>query len=274
MINQSRRKRIDIVSIITLLFVSSIAAAGSASAGEPPSADIWYLGHCGYAVKTAKHLVIFDYIELEENPVERGLDKGFVDPAEIAGLDVIVFTTHSHIDHYDPIIRTWHKTIPKIRYVFGWKVEEESGVYSMDKPRDRLELDGVLIHTVNSHHSGVPEVAYLVQLDGLTLFHEGDYQGRMGRNEPSNIKEDMAYLKKFIDRVDLAFVGNWTGEPVLDILRGLEPKMIFPMHDRKKEHLYKNFSGKLTEKGIELPVLCPEARGDKFVLQNDTVRPD
>ena len=197
-----------------------------------------------------------------------------MDPNEIADLDVIVFTTHSHIDHYDPIILSWRETIPEIRYVFGWKVDDEPGLYSMDKLRDRLELDGVLIHTVNSHHSGVPEVAYLVQLDGLTLFHEGDYQGRMGRDELSNVKRDMAYLKKFAGRVDLAFVGNWTGEPILDILRGLEPEAIFPMHDRKKEHRYKSFPGQLAERGFEQPVLCPEARGDKFVLQKGTVRPD
>jgi L-ascorbate metabolism protein UlaG (beta-lactamase superfamily) len=268
------RKRNDSAAIFTLVFVLFILIAGFASASGLPSAEIWYLGHCGYAVKTAKHLIIFDYIELEENPIERGLDKGFVNPAEIADLDVIVFTTHSHIDHYDPIIRSWRETIPKIQYVFGWKVEEEPGVYSMDKLRDRLELDGVLIYTVNSHHSGVPEVAYLVQLDGLTLFHEGDYQGRMSRNEPPNVKEDMAYLRELVDRVDLVFVGNWTGEPILDILRGLEPKAIFPMHDRKKEHLYKNFPRELAERGFEQPVFCPEARGDKFVLQKNTVRPD
>ncbi|MEJ2720438.1 MAG: MBL fold metallo-hydrolase, partial [bacterium] len=213
-------------------------------------------------------------IELEENPVERGLDKGFVDPAEIADLDVIVCTTHSHIDHYDPIILSWREKIPHIRYVFGWKVEDEPGVYSMDKPRDRLELDDVVIHTVNSHHSGVPEVAYLVQLDGVTLFHEGDYQGRMGRDAPSNVKEDMAYLRKIVDRVDLAFVGNWNGEPIVDILRGLEPRTVFPMHDRKKEYLYKDFPGKLAQRGIELPVVYPSARGDKFVLHEGTVRPE
>jgi L-ascorbate metabolism protein UlaG (beta-lactamase superfamily) len=273
MSRRGRNRRNDVASL-TLVFLLCILATGSASAIESPSAEIWYLGHCGYAVKTAKHLAIFDYIELEESPVERGLDKGFIDPAEIADLDVIVFTTHSHIDHYDPIILSWRETTPKIRYVFGWKFEDEPGVYSMDKPRDRLELDGVLIHTVNSHHSEVPEVAYLVQLDGLTLFHEGDYQGRMGRNEPSNVEEDMAYLRKFVDRVDLAFVGNWTGEPVLDILRGLEPEVIFPMHERKKEHLYKNFPGELAKRGLTQPVLCPDARGDKFTLQNGTVRRD
>lgn len=274
MVNQRCRERNSCAAIITLFLMLSVLIAGFASASESPPAEIWYLGHCGYAVKTAKHLVIIDYIELEENPVERGLDKGFVDPAEIADLDVIVFITHSHIDHYDPIVLSWRETIPSIRYVFGWKVEEEPGVYSMDKLRDRMELDGVVVYTVNSHHSGLPEVAYLVQLDGLTLFHEGDYQGRMGRNEPFRVKEDMAYLKKLVDRVDLAFVGNWTGEPILDILHGLQPQAIFPMHDRKKEQLYKNFPGELAERGFEQPVLCPEARGDKFVLQNGIVRSD
>ncbi|NHJ46171.1 MAG: hypothetical protein FK733_00150, partial [Asgard group archaeon] len=49
---------------------------------------IWYLGHCGYAVKTENHLLIFDYIELEEKPTERAIGEGFVDPEEIKDLNV------------------------------------------------------------------------------------------------------------------------------------------------------------------------------------------
>lgn len=268
-----------ITRISTLLVVMVLASlcgptgAKPALANSSPAVDIWYLGHCGYAVKTAGHLLIFDYTASQETPDERGLDLGHIDPDEIADLDVIVFVTHAHTDHYDKTILTWRNTVPRIRYVFGWQVTAGPGLYVAAEPRARLELDGVSIHTVNSHHSGVPEVAYLVQVDGLTLFFEGDYQGRMGRGEPSRIKEDMAYLRQFVDMVDLAFVGSWTGEPIRDILDGLEPAVIFPIHGGNQEEEYQDFAQDLAELGYKQPVPCPAARGDRFVLLDGTVSP-
>jgi hypothetical protein len=74
--------------------------------------------------------------------------------------------------------------------------------------------------------------------------------------------------------LDRGFVGDWTGEPILDILRGLEPAAIFPMHDRGKEHLYLEFARDLADLGFEQPVLCPSAQGDRFVFHQGKVRPD
>ncbi|MFH1842508.1 MAG: hypothetical protein ABIF77_04825 [bacterium] len=166
----------------------------------------------GYVVQTADHFLIFDYIELEEEPTKCGLDMGFVDPAEIADRAVTVFVTNSHLDRYDEIILGWQEQIENIRYIFGWQVEEGPGRYSLPASRAELELAGLSIHTVNSHHSGVAEVGYLIQADGLVLFHAGDYQGRMGRGEPSNAVADMRYLRTKADRVDLLFLGAWTGD--------------------------------------------------------------
>ena len=113
--------------LLAAAMLASVTPAGAAGAAPasigPGDAVIWYLGHCGYAVETERHLLIFDYIELEERPTERGLAHGFVDPAEIAGRDVVVFVTHSHVDHYDPLILEWRRSVARIRYVFGWQPE-------------------------------------------------------------------------------------------------------------------------------------------------------
>jgi L-ascorbate metabolism protein UlaG (beta-lactamase superfamily) len=238
-----------------------------------PEATIWYLGHCGYAVQTAKHFLIFDYIELEENPTERGLDVGFADPAEIAKLNlpVTVFVTHSHVDHFDEIILSWQDTIETIQYVFGWPQKESPNRHVMTGRRAELVLDGIKIHTVDSHHSGVIEAGYLVQVDGLCLFHAGDYQGRPGRGRASRAVEDMQHLMTKTDRVDLLFIGAWLGGPYPDIIEGLAPRVIFPMHHRKQEEKYQTFADDVSELGLTPPVICPTKRGDRFVYREGVV---
>jgi L-ascorbate metabolism protein UlaG (beta-lactamase superfamily) len=248
------------------------AQAFQAPANGPGVATIWYLGHCGYAVRTARHLLTFDYIELEETARERGLSKGFVDPSEIAGLDVSVFVSHNHVDHYDPLILDWQKAIPTIRYFFGWNAGLGSRHRDMEGPRASAALDGLQIDTVNSHHSGVAEVAWLVRVDGLAIFHAGDYQGKMARGAPSNAAEDMRYLMSKAGRVDLAFVGATVDDWNLTVIRALAPSVAFPMHYRKREEQYKVFAADLAKAGIDTPVVCPARRGDRFEFRDGRVR--
>ncbi|UCC11471.1 MAG: MBL fold metallo-hydrolase, partial [candidate division WOR-3 bacterium] len=234
-------------------------------------AVIWYLGHCGYAIRTVHHLLIFDYIELEEDPQERGLSRGFVDPSELRDMNVCVLVTHSHIDHFDESIFTWEQEIDTVRYFFGWQLSNDQKYYYLEGPRAKKLFDDIEIFTVNSHHSQVPEVAYLVKVDGLVLYHGGDYQGRMGRDAPSNVLDDMKYLKTNADSVDIFFIGAWTGEPYMQSIHALEPTILFPMHDRKKEYKYKQFASDVKELGIDVPVICPEKRGDCYHFRNGEI---
>jgi L-ascorbate metabolism protein UlaG (beta-lactamase superfamily) len=269
-------KTLKSILVVLILLAPPIFALASESDYEEKDAKsaeatIWYLGHCGYAVKTANHFLIFDYIELEEEPVERGLAKGFVDPEEISDLNVSVFVTHGHVDHYDEVIFSWEKEIKNIRYFFGWKAKDDPKYRYLEGPRAEMKFDDMEIYTVNSHHSGVPEVAYLVKVDGLVIFHGGDYQGRMGRHAPSNVKEDMEYLKTKADAPDLLFIGAWTGDPYVQAIEALKPEIIFPMHDRKREEKYKQFALDIEKLGITSPVICPEKRGDRFVYRNGKI---
>jgi len=266
-------KALNSVLVAIILLTLPVSCTSSESGAEGKQAEtgevtVWYLGHCGYAVKTQNHLLIFDYIELEEEPGERGLNKGFVDPKEIRDLAVSVFVTHSHVDHYDEVIFSWEKEIKNISYTFGWKAKDDPKYHYLEGPRAEMKLDDMEIYTVNSHHSQVPEVAYLVKVDSLVIYHGGDYQGKMGRNAHSNVKEDMDYLKTKAGAPDLFFIGAWTGEPYMQSIESLDPKVIFPMHDRKREEKYKRFASDLKELGVACPVICPEKRGDRFVFRN------
>ena len=57
-----------LIVLVLLAFGAGSFGPGSASSPLPQSpspgeASVWYLGHCGYAVRTADHLLIFDYQE-------------------------------------------------------------------------------------------------------------------------------------------------------------------------------------------------------------------
>jgi hypothetical protein len=85
-------------------------------------AVIWYLGHAGWAVKTKKTLLIFDYWERGRSD-QPSLANGHINPEEVKDLDVYVFISHVYDDHYDEIIFDLENTIDRLTYVFGFSLE-------------------------------------------------------------------------------------------------------------------------------------------------------
>jgi L-ascorbate metabolism protein UlaG (beta-lactamase superfamily) len=194
-----------------------------------------FLGHCGFVIETSDHFLIFDYVEkmLEGSygrPESPSLEAGYIVPAEIRDRKVRVFVTHGHGDHFDPVIFGWEETIPDIQYFFGWKASEEPRHLCLVGPRAEWTEDGLEIFTVNSLHSGVPEVGYLVKVDGLGIYFNGDYQGKF--------EEDFPFLKTKADRIDLAFLPplweeKWAyGRMNSELIRLFQPRAVFPMHVR------------------------------------------
>ena len=129
---------------------------GPAPACPSGGAEVWYLGHCGYAVRTSDHLLIFDYQERRDGqqpksrPDRPSLAAGWIAPEEIKGLKVRVFVSHAHNDHYDPVILTWKEAVPDIAYYFGWKATDDPSHHVLAGPRAGLAADGLEIATINS----------------------------------------------------------------------------------------------------------------------------
>ena len=195
----------DIYWVSAKILEESAAKGAPDKAPAAGSAHVWYLGHCGYAVRTANHLLIFDYQEQRDGrppksrPAKPSLAEGWIDPGEIKDLKVRVFTSHSHGDHYDPVILTWKEAVPDIVYHFGWKAADDPSHHYFIGPRAELKADGLEIATINSHHSGVPEVAWLIKVDGLFIYHNGDCQ-------PGDPSTEHDFLRTRTDAIDLAFV--------------------------------------------------------------------
>jgi hypothetical protein len=238
-------------------------------AGE---AVVWYLGHCGCAIRTQNHLLIFDYQEeydgqaRKRKPSAPGLENGFVVPQQIAELPVRVFATHSHTDHFNQLIFGWKDAIPDIAYYFGWQAASDTSYHYLVGPRAQLNSDGMEIYTINSHHNDVPEVAYLVKVDGLCIYHNGDYMGEF--------QADFPFLHEVTDHIDLTFTirGYEDGSPYLgqnlDLFQRFQHGAIFPTHDKAGGSGYAAFERVFLSKLAGLPIFSPRRVGERFLYRN------
>jgi ankyrin repeat protein/L-ascorbate metabolism protein UlaG (beta-lactamase superfamily) len=218
-------------------------------------AIVWYLGHCGFAIKTRSRLLIFDYLSRGTSPGKPSLANGFVNPEEIKNQDVVVFVSHNHPDHFDPAILSWQSTVKNITYAFGWRAGKGGRTIDLTAPRAVRKLEGMEILTVNDEHDDVPEVAWLVSVDGLAIYHSGDYMGPLDA-----FRADMDYLLAQAGKPDIAFVGQFRQA------EALAPKVVFPIHAWDREYMYGAFAREAVAKKLPSRVLCPENKGDRFRL--------
>ena len=167
---------------------------------------IWYLYHSGFAVQTAGHFLIFDY--WRNTPKGEGLDCGVVDPVALKDRNVIVFASHSHPDHFNRKILDWKQDIPELRFILSDDIRPIDGAI-MVGPGKELGFPDLTVQTLASNDAGV---AFIVDVDGLRIFHAGDLNWWHWEGEPDEDNEGMATsYKSQIDllagkRVDLAFV--------------------------------------------------------------------
>jgi len=258
---------------IIFAIILSLPSLAPADDGAPTHGDahIRYLYHCGYLVETASHILVFDYWEPLDDTNDLDLSQGVIDAAVLTGKPVRVFVSHSHSDHWDPVVLTWREHVEDIVFLFGWEQEPAKDVIGLAAPRASYSDEDLIVHTVNSHHSGVPESAFLVQIDGLVIFFGGDYQGKPARGAESQAAADMVYLREAAELgdtpVDIVFIGAWLGGSNITILEGLAPRVVFPMHDGGKESEYLDYAAECHDADWSFEVQCPERRGHLFTYE-------
>jgi len=169
-------------------------------------AKIWYLYHSGFAVQTSDHFLIFDY--WKQSPKGKGLDSGVINPAALSGKDVIVFVSHSHGDHFNRNILSWGAYIPKLRYVLSNDIRAVPGSIMIGPGQTRTQQD----FTVAALKSNDAGVAFIIEIDGLCIYHAGDlnWWHWVGDTDEENAELAEIYMEQISllggRRIDLAFV--------------------------------------------------------------------
>ncbi len=254
-------------------------------------AVLFYLGHCGWAIKTTNHFLVFDYYDWGKNPPSPSLANGHINAEEIKNLKVRVFVTHGHADHFDPVIFGWQKKVKDIKYIYGFKPDHYSNSrgrgkrkaaysgpsYIMVGPRQKKNIDGLQIDALKSNDAGV---GFLIKVDGVSIYHAGDHAGWREKEKTGYIKE-IDYIAGLVNSLDFAFI-NVTGcharcNTALEggakyTLEILSPKTWFPTHAGEKEHIYVQFARKVSNKKIATNVVCPENRGRIYLYKEGKIQ--
>jgi L-ascorbate metabolism protein UlaG (beta-lactamase superfamily) len=270
------------VMLVLGLFLIPIGLAARSNQATPSIRDIelvsgeaavWYLYHNGWAVKTQSALLIFDYWEPMNPPERPSLYNGFINPEEIKGEKVYVFTSHGHGDHYDEKILGWKDSIPDITYVFGWPNEDVTGAITFGSRRTAKKIGPLSIKNIYHEFDGIPESAFLIEVDGLSLYFSGDHGNSPGRLNPvyqDNIDYISGQAAQF-DLVFLAIFGSPTYEGELYAVKKFAPNVTLPMHFGDRETQAKAFVDLAESQFSKTKFWYPLNKGEGFLYKEKRI---
>lgn len=267
-------------SVVIALALAGLITAAPARGGQKPwrwdldrplqagQAVIRYLFHSGWAVQTRNHLLIFDYTEPLPPPGRAARIPRSVEPAEIADRNVTVFVSHAHSDHFFTDVLKWRDAVKAIRYVWGWEGVGAPEDIRFGRERRVVEDRGLEILNIHHEGDGIPESAFLVRVDGLTIFHAGDHGSSRGMKDPV-FGDNIRYLAGRAPELDLMFTPTFGGE--IDAIRALKPRVVFPMHDGGRERQYARFAEKVRSLGLDVQVGAADKSGARFFYSDGSI---
>jgi len=242
---------------------------------DKSEAAVWYLFHAGWAVKTSSALMIFDYLVDTRKPEQSSLSDGFVNPDEIKDQKVYVFISHGHGDHFDYKILEWKKVIPDITYVFGWQAQEAEEHHAFGKDRLSMSIGPLKVKNIFHNFDNIPESAFLIEVDGLTIYFSGDHGNSPGALNPV-YKDNIDYMSQQSEVFDLAFLsifGSPTYDGELYAIDKFKPRLMLPMHYGGMESMAESFITLARSKFPETEFWHPLNKGDGFLYKKGRIFP-
>ncbi len=227
---------------------------------ELSQAKITYLVHSGFALETANHFFLFDYCpSMVREPLITG---EFLKSKK----NVYIFVSHNHGDHFDSAIFDWGGNNPAITYVLSSDIAfDGTGLkYQMMSAYEEWTDRSIKVNTFGSTDAGI---SFLVQADGLSIFHAGDLNWWRWSGETQE-EQDYAdrIFKEEIDKmtgqkIDIAFFPvdrrleeNYALGAEYFATR-LQPKLLIPMHFARDFEATKEFAtraGKIALRTVEI----------------------
>ena len=135
---------------------------------------VWYLYHSGVAVRTGGYLLIFDYWK------NHTLPGGIPALIQKENCPVLVFCSHAHDDHFNPEILQWRRNFSKVEYILSDDIASQTGCTMLSSGAVLSRPD----YTVRTFASTDAGVAFLVEIDGVSIYHAGDLHWWHWSSEP------------------------------------------------------------------------------------------
>lgn len=236
-------------------------------------ASVWYIGRGGWVVKTADHVLLFDFLPLRPSGIIMlggpFIREGNVNPLPIKDRKVVIFVSHVPFRHPLPMsMFDWGRAIPGIRYVLGWKEEVYSDCFYIPSGEERRmeELD---IRTFKTGGDFEESLGFLVKVDDVViLFGGGDgCTLEAVRSAVGNWKG-----------IDLAFLpvhgrgDHSQNAETLQIVKEFRPRVMFPLYAGWKEYYYREFADKVEKEDVETSVHYAHYSGHYFSYRHREIK--
>ncbi len=230
---------------------------------------VTYIYHSGFLVETERSYLLFDYW------------KGEV-PAMEYKKELYIFASHGHRDHFSEDIFKLENRCEKVQYILSSDIKGSTRNWARAEnvhfmaPHEALEVDGVHVETLTSTDEGV---AFVVEVDGRTIYHAGDLHWWHWPGEPEEdnqwhkqaFQKEMEYISG--KEMDCAFVvldprQEEAGEWGMDyFLKHVRSRYIFPMHCWNNYHMIQEYKAKNDAKYLIGEIMSITAPGQEFELE-------
>lgn len=248
--------------------------------------EITYIWHDCFVVNTDSATLVFDYWKDLESA--RGELPDFLKNADLSK-PIYVFVSHHHKDHYNPKIFQWDALFQQIRFIVSKDVAKFSrhllsptSVISGEKPNPEHVT---VLKPGEEYNDSVVRIkafastdignSYLIEIDENTIFHAGDLNAWVWKDESTGeeVRTAIADYQKILNdisgqtkSIDYAMfpvdprIGTDFATGAVMFLKTIDVNHFFPMHfelseneeERKRYHrgaayFAKNLSGISTE---------------------------
>ncbi len=229
---------------------------------------VTFIDHSSFLLETEKSYLLFDYW------------KGNI-PNLNYNKPLYIFSSHSHHDHYSKDIYKLETLCCQVHYILSSDIMEEDQSWKKAESvtfmnaYEKKEIGSCQIETLLSTDLGV---AFMVWVDGLSIYHAGDLHWWEWPGEDE--KENQAYIEKYckeIERIegrkfDIAFVvldprqEEAGGRGMDTFLAKVGATYVFPMHLWDDYSLIDKYKEKNQLRYLTSNIVNIEGPGDNFDL--------
>jgi L-ascorbate metabolism protein UlaG (beta-lactamase superfamily) len=161
---------------------------------------VTYIYHSCFLIELADCSLLFDFYK----DAPRGDGSAWIADYLLAKeQDLYVFCTHSHADHFNPLVLTWKKAKGNIHYIFSKELLESGSVKENDAlflKKGELFSDNRL--SVKAFGSTDVGGSFLVRYGDKLIFHAGDLNNWHWNEEVSN-GEALAFENSYLCELEL-----------------------------------------------------------------------
>ncbi|MFT8344484.1 MAG: MBL fold metallo-hydrolase [Clostridium beijerinckii] len=236
-----------------------------------------YLYNSGFTVETENYLLIFDYYKDSTDKGDKCISNGAVGEEDLkTQKKVIVFSSHSHFDHFNPIILKWKQIRPDIHYILSSDINidknDRNNYINMLSVYEALHIDNLYVKAFSSNDIGI---SFLVKVDNITIFHSGDlnWWHWWDENEEFNSKMEKSFKSEIekikSNSIDIAFfpVDSRLKEYYFIggeyFIKKINPNLFIPMHFREDFNVTKKFKEKI--KAANTKIVDISKRGEQIL---------